>query len=143
MDAKQAVVKLASLAQETRLRIFRLLVETGKDGMNASAIAEALELAPATLSFHVAHLTRSGLVNARQESRFIYYSVKWWNTLHQGSTIKFSDTSMHVAMKQALFVMMAACWLYAIAITLVRVRSIILERERNTQWVSELDEVRS
>ena len=60
-----------------RLRIFRLLVEAGKDGLNASAIAEALELAPATLSFHVAHLARAGLVNARQESRFIFYSVKY------------------------------------------------------------------
>ena len=77
MNAKQAVVKLASLAQETRLRIFRLLVEAGKDGLNASAIAEALDIAPATLSFHVAHLARAGLVNARQESRFIYYSVKY------------------------------------------------------------------
>ena len=72
----------------------------------------------------------------------IYYSVEWWNTLHQGSTIKFSDTSMHVAMKHAMFTMLVACWLYSIAVTLVRVRSIILERERNTQWVSELDEVR-
>ncbi|MGC2458265.1 MAG: metalloregulator ArsR/SmtB family transcription factor [Gallionellaceae bacterium] len=77
MNAKQAVVKLASLAQETRLRIFRLLVETGSDGLNASAIADALDLAPATLSFHVAHLARAGLVNARQESRFIFYSVKY------------------------------------------------------------------
>ncbi len=77
MNTKQAVVKLASLAQETRLRIFRLLVEAGKDGINASAIAEALDLAPATLSFHVAHLARAGLVNARQESRFIFYSVKY------------------------------------------------------------------
>jgi DNA-binding transcriptional ArsR family regulator len=77
MNAKQAVVKLASLAQETRLRIFRLLVETGKEGMNASAIAEFLDIPPATLSFHVAHLSRAGLVNARQESRFIFYSVKY------------------------------------------------------------------
>lgn len=77
MNAKQAVVKLASLAQETRLRIFRLLVETGSHGLNASAIANALDLAPATLSFHVAHLARAGLVNARQESRFIFYSVKY------------------------------------------------------------------
>jgi len=77
MNGKQAVVKLASLAQETRLRIFRLLVETGKDGLNASAIAEALDLAPATLSFHVAHLARAGLVVARHESRFIFYSVKY------------------------------------------------------------------
>ena len=77
MNTKQATVKLASLAQETRLRIFKLLVEAGKEGVNASAIADALDLPPATFSFHVAHLTRSGLVNARQESRFIYYSVKY------------------------------------------------------------------
>jgi len=73
MDAAAAVVKLAALAQESRLRIFRLLVEAGPHGMNASAIAEALGLAPATLSFHIAHLARSGLVSSRQASRFIYY----------------------------------------------------------------------
>lgn len=75
METRQAVEKLAALAQETRLRIFRLLVEAGKEGLNATAIAEALELAPATLSFHVAQLTRAGLVDARQESRFIFYSA--------------------------------------------------------------------
>jgi len=72
----------------------------------------------------------------------IYFSVKWWNTLHQGSTIKFSGTTMHIAMQHALFTMLAACWLYAIAVSLARVRSIILERERNTTWVAELPEVR-
>jgi ArsR family transcriptional regulator len=77
MNTKQAVVKLASLAQETRLRIFRLLVEAGSDGLNASAIAGALKLAPATLSFHIAHLARANLVNARPESRFIFYSVNY------------------------------------------------------------------
>ena len=71
----------------------------------------------------------------------IYFSVKWWNTLHQGSTIKFTGTSMHIAMQQAMFTLLLACWLYAIAVTLVRVRSIILERERNTLWVSELKEI--
>ena len=71
----------------------------------------------------------------------IYFSVKWWNTLHQGSTIKFSGTSMHVAMQQSMFTLLLACWLYAVAVTLVRVRSIILERESNTLWVSELKEV--
>lgn len=77
MNARQAVDKLAALAQENRLRIFRLLVEAGDEGMNATAIAEALYLAPATFSFHVAHLTRAGLVQARQESRFIFYSVSY------------------------------------------------------------------
>jgi len=73
----------------------------------------------------------------------IYFSVKWWNTLHQGSTIKFSGTSMHISMQHALFTMLAACWLYAFAVVLTRVRSIILERERNTTWIAELPEVRS
>jgi len=71
----------------------------------------------------------------------IYFSVKWWNTLHQGATIKFSGTSMQIAMQHALFTMLLACWCYAVAMTLLRVRSIILERERNTQWVTELPEV--
>lgn len=70
----------------------------------------------------------------------IYYSVQWWNTLHQGSTIKFSGTSMHIAMQQSMFMILAACWLYAIAVSLARVRSIILEREANTHWVRELGE---
>lgn len=71
----------------------------------------------------------------------IYFSVQWWNTLHQGSTVKFSGTSMHIAMQQAMYTMLLACWLYAIAVSLIRVRSIILERERNTQWVADLPEV--
>jgi heme exporter protein C len=71
----------------------------------------------------------------------IYFSVKWWNTLHQGSTIKFSGTSMHIAMQQAIFALLAACWLYVIAMSLARVRSIILEREANTTWVNSLPEV--
>jgi DNA-binding transcriptional ArsR family regulator len=75
MDVAVAVDKLAALAQETRLRIFRLLVEAGPEGMNAGAIAEALDIPAATLSFHVAHLARAGLVASRQESRFIFYSA--------------------------------------------------------------------
>jgi len=73
----------------------------------------------------------------------IYFSVKWWNTLHQGSTIKFSGTSMQITMQHTLLAMTLACWLYAIAVVLARVRSIILERERKTDWISELPEVRS
>lgn len=77
MNITTAVEALAALAQETRLSIFRLLVEAGEAGMNAGAIAEALDLAPATLSFHIAHLARSGLVASRQEGRFIYYSANF------------------------------------------------------------------
>ena len=72
----------------------------------------------------------------------IYFSVQWWNTLHQSASITFSGTSMNVLMQYALLVMLLACWLYAISMALVRVRSIILERERNVQWVIELAEVK-
>ncbi len=75
MNSAPAVEKLAALAQETRLAIFRLLVEAGPEGMNAGAIAAALDIPPATLSFHIAHLARAGLVSARQESRFIFYAA--------------------------------------------------------------------
>ncbi len=77
MDIQAAVGKLAALAQETRLAIFRLLVEAGPEGMNAGAIAAALDIPAATLSFHIAHLVRAGLVSARQESRFIFYSANF------------------------------------------------------------------
>lgn len=77
MEINSATQLLAALAQETRLAIFRLLVEAGEGGMNAGGIAAALGLAPATLSFHVAQLARAGLVVSRQESRFIYYSANF------------------------------------------------------------------
>jgi ArsR family transcriptional regulator, arsenate/arsenite/antimonite-responsive transcriptional repressor len=77
MNNGLAVEKLAALAQETRLAIFRLLVEAGPEGMNAGAIAEAVGVPAATLSFHVAQLARAGLVTSRQESRFIYYSTNF------------------------------------------------------------------
>jgi len=77
MTPELAVDTLASLAQETRLRIFRLLVQAGPTGMNAGAIATAIGIPANTLSFHIAHLARSGMVTARQESRFIYYSANY------------------------------------------------------------------
>lgn len=72
----------------------------------------------------------------------IYFSVQWWSTLHQGPSAGLNGISMHVAMQQALFTMLLACWAYAVAMTLLRVRSIILERERNTQWALDLPEAR-
>ena len=77
MKTKDAVPMLAALAQTTRLSIFRLLVEAGREGMSAGAIAEQLKLPAATLSFHVAQLTRAKLVVARPESRFIYYAANY------------------------------------------------------------------
>ena len=77
METKQAVQALSALAQETRLAIFRLLVEAGPAGLAAGAIGEKLELAPATLSFHLAGLTRAGLARSRQEGRFVIYSADY------------------------------------------------------------------
>jgi ArsR family transcriptional regulator, arsenate/arsenite/antimonite-responsive transcriptional repressor len=75
METTQAVDALAALAQATRLSVYRLLVEAGPEGMAAGAIGEALALPPATLSFHLAHLSRAGLVKSRQEGRFVIYSA--------------------------------------------------------------------
>lgn len=71
----QAVNALAALAQETRLGIYRLLVEAGPAGMPAGRIGEEMKLPPATLSFHLAHLTRTGLARSRQDGRFVIYST--------------------------------------------------------------------
>ena len=75
MEIKTAVSSLGALAQETRLAIFRLLVEAGRDGQSVGRIGETLKVPGATLSFHLKELARSGLVAARQERQFIYYSV--------------------------------------------------------------------
>jgi DNA-binding transcriptional ArsR family regulator len=68
---------LAALGHETRLAIFRLLVQAGPEGVNAGLIGERLGIAPATLSFHLAHLSRVGLIKGRQEWRFIYYAAEY------------------------------------------------------------------
>jgi heme exporter protein C len=69
----------------------------------------------------------------------IYFSVQWWNTLHQGSSVNFKGTSMHIAMLQAMLMMSFAAWMYAAGAALVRVRAIILEREKHTQWARSLE----
>lgn len=75
MDIGNAVLSLAALAQETRLSIFRMLIEAGPEGAAAGRIAEALGVPNATLSFHLKELHRAGLVSSRQESRFVYYAA--------------------------------------------------------------------
>jgi DNA-binding transcriptional ArsR family regulator len=67
------VAQLAALAQETRLAIFRLLVEHARDGLTPGAIALKLKLPPATLSFHLKELAAAGLLADRREGRFIWY----------------------------------------------------------------------
>lgn len=74
MQTKQAIAALSALAQESRLAVYRLLVEHAPEGLAASAIAEALGLANATLSFHLKELVHAGLISSRQDGRFIYYS---------------------------------------------------------------------
>jgi len=77
MQDKSVVRSLAALAQETRLAIFRLLVEQGPEGLAAGELADRLKLAGATLSFHLKELAHAGLVDARQAGRFIYYSANY------------------------------------------------------------------
>ncbi|MDO8788252.1 MAG: heme ABC transporter permease CcmC [Sulfuritalea sp.] len=66
----------------------------------------------------------------------IYFSVKWWNTLHQGASISMSKApSMAKTMLLGMLLMAIACWMYSIAVSLMRARTIMLEREPNSEWV--------
>jgi ArsR family transcriptional regulator, arsenate/arsenite/antimonite-responsive transcriptional repressor len=75
MKTKAALSALTALAQESRLAVFRLLVEHAPEGLPAGNIAERLKMAPATLSFHLKELSHAGLIVARPQSRFIWYSA--------------------------------------------------------------------
>ena len=79
METIEIVDALSALAQVTRLAVFRLLVENGPKELPAGAIGEKLDLPPATLSFHLAHLARAGLVRSRQDGRFVFYSADFDN----------------------------------------------------------------
>ena len=73
----------------------------------------------------------------------IYYSVVWWNTLHQGSSINLTKSSMAVTMMWGMLLMALCLWMYSIAVALTRVRAIILEREAHTDWVKQLKEIKA
>lgn len=77
METKNALAALSALAQEHRLAIFRLLVQRGPDGLAVGQIGETLGLPPATLSFHLKELSHAGLLQSRQEGRFIFYSANF------------------------------------------------------------------
>lgn len=77
MKAAQVVKALAALAQPTRLAIYRLLVSTGPDGLAAGQVAAKLKVSPATLSFHFRTLSHAGLVESRQDGRFVYYAANF------------------------------------------------------------------
>jgi heme exporter protein C len=80
-------------------------------------------------------LTLIGAINVP----IIYFSVKWWNTLHQGSTINLMKApTMAATMLQGMLIMAIAAWFYTIAVAFIRVRGIILERERHSEWVKTL-----
>jgi len=77
MEKTDAVTALAALAQDNRLDVFRLLVQAGPDGMPAGAVAEALDLAPNTLTFHFDRLRMAGLVAVRREGRSMIYAARF------------------------------------------------------------------
>ena len=77
MKIKNAVEALSALAQESRLSIFRLLVQAGKEGVAAGAIGEQLGIPGATLSFHLKELTHAKLIKSRTEGRYVIYSASF------------------------------------------------------------------
>lgn len=77
MDERQALTVFAALSQETRLRILRLLVVAGPEGLAAGAIAEKVDVSASNVSFHLKELERAGLVSARRDARSIIYSAEY------------------------------------------------------------------
>jgi heme exporter protein C len=78
-------------------------------------------------------LALTGVVNIP----IIYYSVKWWNTLHQGASVSLTSApTMAATMLMGMLLMALAAWMYSIAAALHRARSIILERERGAEWIA-------
>jgi ArsR family transcriptional regulator, arsenate/arsenite/antimonite-responsive transcriptional repressor len=77
MEKTDAVTALGALAQDNRLDVFRLLVQAGPEGMPAGAVAEALNLAPNTLTFHFDRLRMAGLVTVRREGRSMIYAARY------------------------------------------------------------------
>src|ERR1700730_11050094 len=77
MKKSNALAALAALAQDNRLEVFRLLVEAGRQGMPAGAVAEALKLAPNTLTFHFDRLRDAGLVTVRRDGRSMIYAARY------------------------------------------------------------------
>ena len=77
MKPAQVVKALAAVAQPTRLAVYRLLVARGPEGMAAGQVAEKLKVSPATLSFHLRTLSHAGLLDSRQDGRFVYYAANF------------------------------------------------------------------
>jgi ArsR family transcriptional regulator len=77
LETKSMIAALAALAQESRLAVFRLLVQVGPEGVAASKIGEQLSISPSSMSFHLKELSRAELVTSRHEGRFIIYAANF------------------------------------------------------------------
>jgi len=77
MEHEQAVAALAALAQDSRLAVYRVLVQAGPEGVAAGDLAERIGIPPNTLSFHLKTLSQANLVAARHAGRFVYYSANY------------------------------------------------------------------
>ena len=77
MDSKEALAAFDALSQDTRLRVFRLLVEYGEAGAPAGTVSESLNIPHNTLSFHLTHMSHAGLVVSRREGRSVIYSANF------------------------------------------------------------------
>ncbi len=75
MNQDESIAALGALAHKTRLEVFRLLVQRGPDGLPAGAIAQAVGLPPSSLTFHLQHLARAGLISQRRVSRQLFYAT--------------------------------------------------------------------
>ena len=77
MDKSETIAALAALAHDTRLDVFRLLIEAGPDGLAVGHIGEALDVAPATLNHHLAQLKQAGLVVCTRDGRKLMHSADY------------------------------------------------------------------
>jgi DNA-binding transcriptional ArsR family regulator len=86
MESKQAVTALASLAQPSRLAVYRLLVQAGPDGVSPGTLSDRLDIPAPTLSFHLKALSHAGLIDDRREGRNIFYTA---NYAHMNALVDF------------------------------------------------------
>lgn len=94
MKIKKALKMLSALSHETRLNIFKILIQEGSEGLSAGALVEIIKIPPATLSFHLTQMTNADLISASKSGRNINYSLKYKSTkklfkfLHENSYYK-------------------------------------------------------
>jgi ArsR family transcriptional regulator, arsenate/arsenite/antimonite-responsive transcriptional repressor len=98
MKSIDAVESLAALAQESRLAIFRMLVKRGPEGYTPTQLGEKLNVASATLSFHLKELQRAGLIDVRRVGRFLYYRP---NFSHMNQLVSFLTENCCVLAQKA------------------------------------------